>query len=81
MTRWGEWIQRPDGGVAHVRHSDQRPRVKPCAVCGAPSALLCDYPVGGGKTCDAPLCRGCAVCVGRNADHCPDHYIAAELTK
>ena len=36
----------------------------PCRICGRPAPLLCDYPLAGQKTCDAPLCRDCAVEVG-----------------
>lgn len=27
-----------------------------CVGCGCLAEYLCDYPMGGGKTCDAPLC-------------------------
>lgn len=30
--------------------------IVPCAICSAVSEHLCDYPMGKGKTCDAPLC-------------------------
>lgn len=42
--------------------------------------LLCDYPMGKGKTCDAPLCAGCRVKqVGDNfgLDFCLAHHILA----
>ena len=51
-------------------------RAKPCAVCKSPSTQLCDFPLTGpkaGKTCDAPLCRRCAVKVGPDRDYCPAH--------
>ena len=69
---WGEWIRMPDGSVVHVLHSGPRPRTKPCK-CGRPSSLLCDYPLGGRKTCDAPLCGDCAVRQGPNIDYCAHH--------
>ncbi len=33
----------------------------PCSVCGAFSEHLCDYPMGKGRTCDAPLCANHAI--------------------
>ncbi len=35
----------------------------PCAVCGTVAEHLCDYPLGKGTTCDAPLCRNHAIAV------------------
>jgi hypothetical protein len=72
MPRWSEWIRLEDGTTAIVCGSGPRPRAKPCK-CGARSTKLCDYPIGGRKTCDAPLCDRCAVSMGRNRDWCPDH--------
>jgi hypothetical protein len=72
MPRWSEWITLDDGTTAIVCGSGPRPRTKPCK-CGGWSTLLCDYPLSPGKTCDAPLCRHCAVPMGRNRDWCPQH--------
>lgn len=33
----------------------------PCSICGIVADYLCDYPLGKGKTCDAPLCRAHAI--------------------
>lgn len=33
------------------------PGVTPCSSCAYVADYLCDYPLGGGKTCDAPLCE------------------------
>ena len=49
--------------------------------CGETATLLCDfvlYPMPMSNppkplTCDKPLCRRCAVSVGPDRDHCPDH--------
>ncbi len=50
-----------------------------CCVCGTFSEHLCDYPLGNGKTCDAPLCPNHAIRIGqmpsnelRLADEEPD---------
>ncbi len=46
----------------------------PCRSCGEPNTgLLCDYELGGGKTCDAPMCAGCRTSIGEDLDHCPEH--------
>lgn len=38
-----------------------------------PSGVLCDYPVGHGKTCSKHLCVGCAIRVGSDCYICPNH--------
>lgn len=56
-------------------------RIRPCSSCGQASTLLCDEPLRGskkGKTCDAPLCRGCAVEVGPDRHLCPPHARATK---
>ena len=47
----------------------------PCRWCNRRHKWLCDYPVGGGRTCDAKLCdRHTRKIVGRrDEDYCPDH--------
>ena len=77
MTRWSEVVRLEGGVTAIVCHSGPRPRSKPCKCCGTRSNLLCDYPTGPRRTCDAPLCRGCAVSRGPNVDYCPHHEVAA----
>jgi hypothetical protein len=42
--------------------------------CGYFADLLCDYPMGGGKTCDAPLCPDCAHEVGEDRHLCLIHF-------
>jgi len=51
-----------------------RRRQRKCA-CGNPATLECDFPTPhkASGTCDKPLCKRCAVRVGPNLDHCPDH--------
>ncbi len=46
-----------------------------CAECAAPSDILCDYPVGDGKTCDRSLCRDHAHSIGRDLDYCDHHHV------
>lgn len=48
-------------------------RIKPCATCSHIATKLCDFPIGKGKTCDAPICDGCATEVGMGIDYCPRH--------
>lgn len=41
--------------------------------CLQPHTKLCDWPIGGGKTCSKRLCDGHAVSAGPDLDYCPDH--------
>ena len=46
---------------------------KHCAHCHGVAGFACDYPVGGARTCDEPLCDNHAVEVARNRHVCPAH--------
>jgi len=50
-------------------------RARKCIVCGVSTKepKLCDFPVGKGKTCDAPMCRACARHTDPDTDFCPRH--------
>lgn len=51
-----------------------------CA-CNYVATALCDYPMGKGRTCDAPLCERCRVRQGgalRDIDFCPPHALMAQ---
>lgn len=64
-------VKLPDGTVALVHGRGSKP--KPCSVCGQPGGRLCDFPLGGGKTCDASLCGRCAVPIAKDVEYCPSH--------
>lgn len=76
---------RVGGVLMHIRmtNTKKRPAPAPCAArivlegkavrCMAISSLLCDHPLEGGGTCDAPLCAGCAREVGPDQHRCPIH--------
>jgi uncharacterized protein YeaO (DUF488 family) len=65
-------------GAGFVCTSGARRSGPPCRSCGEPkTSLLCDYDVGRGKTCDAPICGACRTNIGEDRDLCPPH--AAEL--
>jgi hypothetical protein len=55
-----------------ARETTTNPIVPPRR-CLAPSAYLCDWPLEGGKTCDAPLCSHHAAWVGPDRHYCPRH--------
>lgn len=58
--------------VAIVCSRGRRTR-KRCA-CGMPATKLCDHKEPGQRrTCDAPLCNGCATPAGPDRDLCPAH--------
>jgi hypothetical protein len=44
--------------------------------CGNSAPLLCDFPIGAGKTCDAAICAKHACLVGADLHHCPEHASA-----
>jgi len=47
---------------------------KLCRFCRRNYATrLCDAPMKGGGTCDAPICPACATSSGPDTDYCPDH--------
>ena len=45
-----------------------------CADCDDVSELLCDYPVGDGKTCDRSMCHSHAKEVAPEIHYCESHY-------
>lgn len=52
----------------------KRPAMTPrCRLCHLPHSHLCDYPIGEGKTCSAPLCREHRIQMVPGVDYCPDH--------
>lgn len=63
-------------GTGHVCGGGRRKRCKGRVSCNAWSTKLCDYPLTGkkkGKTCDVPICDGCAESLGPEIDYCPAH--------
>lgn len=44
-----------------------------CVVCKAPAPRLCDWNVGNGKTCDAPICAEHSYQPAPDKDLCPRH--------
>ncbi|HYE73568.1 MAG TPA: DUF4326 domain-containing protein [Blastocatellia bacterium] len=47
-------------------------RAARCKFCQGSFDLECDYPTRGG-TCDARMCRACALHIEPNEDYCPTH--------
>lgn len=62
-------VRLPGGGTAIVCSSRKRKRCE----CGRPATLLCDWKIGDGKTCDAPICTICAEHVGPDKHLCRKH--------
>ena len=65
-----ESVTFPGGQQAIVCSS--RKALPRCA-CGARAPLLCDWKVGGGKTCDRPVCSGCSTSPAPGKDLCRIH--------
>lgn len=71
------WKRFPDGTVAHFRTSGKRS--SRCHKCILVSEFQCDFPIGGGKTCDRHLCtdhvqHGAT----KGIDFCEEHYPIAK---
>ena len=73
---------RINGMVVHVKGSKKLPPACRALLgmegtaqdlCGAISGFYCDWPAGGGRTCDAALCEAHAFEVGKNRHYCPAH--------
>jgi hypothetical protein len=65
-----KWVKLPDGNTAIL--TGNFPRPKDCA-CGKPSTRLCDWIIGRGRTCDAPLCDACTSSPAKDKDLCKRH--------
>lgn len=47
---------------------------EPATCCGWVADFLCDFPVGGNKTCDAGLCEDHNHEIAPNIHYCDTHY-------
>jgi hypothetical protein len=47
---------------------------EPICACGYVAEILCDWPMGDGKTCDLPLCPSCAHEIGEDKHTCEIHW-------
>jgi hypothetical protein len=63
------------GGVGAIVCGPRK--IPVCAFCHSLGGLLCDFLIGKKKTCDKPICRGCAINIAPNVDLCPDHPLPA----
>lgn len=72
-----EWIKLPDGTIVHLNLGKKRHACRSlCRFCRKPNhwiSLMCDFPVGHGKTCDAGMCSECSTNVRKGIDYCPIH--------
>ena len=63
-----EWLKGPNGENIHLHVARGRGKMMKCKFCNQNyrqnEGALCDFPVGGGKTCDAEMCGGCRVTLG-----------------
>lgn len=44
-----------------------------CKECGHLAENLCDFPIGGDKTCDAAICERHSLLAMENTHYCPPH--------
>lgn len=50
-----------------------RGKRKPVCRCGYTATRLCDWKLGGGRTCDKPMCPKCTHEPAPGKDLCPKH--------
>lgn len=74
-----EPVKLQGGGRAIVCSRGQRR--KRCFACDLLESYQCDWKMGGGKTCDRPLCPDHAKQVGPDKHLCPEHIEAYERWK
>lgn len=84
------WYKFPDGTDYHVHFgtAGNKKAAPPCLCkredqshCGIPAPFLCDWKVGGGKTCDRPMCDAHAFQVDTDKHLCPQHRELYEAWK
>lgn len=68
----------PGGGYAIICGGRGRRRTAKCDYCSRTHSYLCDFPVKGGKTCDAKICGECADEVGDDVHHCRIHRLRGD---
>jgi len=61
------------GGVIIICTRGKGAKRKPSCRCGFTATRLCDWKMGGGKTCDRPLCPKCSHEPTEGKDLCPAH--------
>lgn len=72
MLRRCYHVDLPGGGAAVVCGA-----LGPhCGRCRRVGEFLCDFHVGGGRTCDKRMCAKHRNQVGPGVDYCVDHYLA-----
>ena len=64
-------VKLPGGVNAIVCGS--KPHPKYCTACDKRAPFLCDWKIGGGKTCDLPICAIHAEQVAEDKHLCPKH--------
>ncbi len=65
-------VKLPNGLTAIVCGSGRAGLVL-CVACDRRAPFLCDWKLGGGKTCDVPICAAHAEPVAEDKHLCPKH--------
>lgn len=71
-------VPTADGNYAILCDRGRRPKAAACDTrrgrvrCPFPAVALCDYPLGGGRTCSARICSDHRAAAGA-LDFCPAH--------
>jgi hypothetical protein len=61
------------GGGTVIICTGRGAKRKPNCACGYTGTRLCDWKIGGGKTCDTPICPRCTFEPAEDKDLCPKH--------
>ena len=77
LRRQKEFVMPPR--AAPIFLCGQKVAQEPFCNCGHTSEMLCDYPIGDGKTCDLPVCWCCSRHIAEDMDLCTIHF--AEFVK
>lgn len=74
-----EHVDLPDG--THAILCSRGRRIPNCGErdCTNRADLLCDFPIGPGKTCDARICNAHAKEVGPDRHFCPRHAVECSI--
>ena len=68
----GRTVERQGDGPTFICDSTDEPM--PVCKCGHWADVLCDWPMGRGKTCDIALCKCCSHEIGDDLDACVIHW-------
>lgn len=61
-------------GMVYVKWAEGTEPAPHCKNCLRSADVLCDYPVGNDKTCDALLCQNHSTALANDIHYCESHF-------